>query len=1103
MPWYDYLAKDAYQRWFEKPRFEEATEPKETWLTKAYETFRKGAEVAQRAMVEPEPIERFREVEREMQPAAPERALVIPSAEEVRAGAQAAAGRLRERVEPLRPEFLAATATPAEMRRAKGQVPQVVGAGFPYEPEMQAARGRLTESLRQGHPEWSEEQLHFAVTSAIDPGEGFMPMAAWGLAMRPAMAAMAIAGGRAAAPVGRAAIAAGERVIPSARRVMTEEVGGLKPRPKPLWEPEAMRAVKPKPAAQAFREATERPLEEALELAGMGRAEALEAPGLPRAGIRAPGRAGAPPPPRKPPVAEAVPPIGAEDPVAKLTELIRAAKPVRAETEAMKHTARQRQAAQLREIWAKYPGPEGLRRAKGALRGELPTAKFEPPRLKMTPDDIYELHARAARADIQEFQKLNLKEALEKVLRGEQPTWGEISRLESVFGRELGKALESQMPLGKRAWREFWELTGLPRAVQTAFDMSFHLRQGILLTPRHLKEAGQAFKQAGRALKEPNARERVAYWEQMKTAGEIPDNTFIAKFGEAAAFQERAEPFITRWADRIPGVRISERVFASGGNEMRGQLARTLKQTWEKRLGRSMTSEEGRWVGRLVNYGTGRGPLPDNLRQVLGGIFYAPGFRSSKPAYVSLLLNPQTPAFVRGMVAQELVTFIGAGVATLTVLDVSGLAEVELDPRSSDWGKIRIGEMRMDFWGGNQQIARSVAQLITGQRKTLSTGDIMGITRREVPLKYLEMGLSPQASIGLDIYRGETFLGEPLKPEMQSARGQFWNRMAPMGIQDIVEAVKTEKFIGAIAAPFAFLGVGVYAPDLLGAKVNELCRQYDPEGRRKAEMAPVEFKRLADEHPDLAEAYEKQIAQASERGAEWAEFKEAQDEADTQFESDLIAALADPQGRTWQDISDGIGDYFRDRAIRNNQQYADLERDPRGELGRKIDAYYAIELPRFATEEQRNAFFNERGAMLEADPELASAILDNQVLRFSDPDVRLFIRLRWEAQQIADEYYSIPVKIGMSAEEQDRAARTVEIAQDIATQQGIPFMVALFDMNLTTDEETEALIYYNLPDNPDRKLYRYDYPGKWQRFKAFYSEILVEVEPEMAMAGVP
>jgi hypothetical protein len=51
-------------------------------------------------------------------------------------------------------------------------------------------------------------------------------------------------------------------------------------------------------------------------------------------------------------------------------------------------------------------------------------------------------------------------------------------------------------------------------------------------------------------------------------------------------------------------------------------------------------------------------------------------------------------------------------------------ADVELDPRSSDFGKIRSGNTRWDIWGGFQPYARLTTQIITGQAKSANTGKV-------------------------------------------------------------------------------------------------------------------------------------------------------------------------------------------------------------------------------------------------------------------------------------------------------------------------------------------------------------------------------------------
>src|SRR4029077_13331357 len=98
-------------------------------------------------------------------------------------------------------------------------------------------------------------------------------------------------------------------------------------------------------------------------------------------------------------------------------------------------------------------------------------------------------------------------------------------------------------------------------------------------------------------------------------------------------------------------------------------------------------------------------------------------------------------------------------------------ANVELDPRSSDFGKIRVGKTRYDIWGGNQQLVRTIAQLaptrhngVWGQyTKSTSTGKLRHLGKGEHfdPLGRLFEGkLSPPMSLGLDIKRGEMFAGQ-------------------------------------------------------------------------------------------------------------------------------------------------------------------------------------------------------------------------------------------------------------------------------------------------------------------------------------------------------
>jgi len=877
------------------------------------------------------------------------------------------------------------------------------------------------------------------------------------------------------------------------------------------------RPAAPKPAAQAFREATEiRPaaLEEApaWELAGMGRAEALEAPELARAGVRAPGRAGAPPPPRKPPVAEAVPPIGAEDPVPKLIQLIKKAKPVRRETELLKTEARRKQAAAMGRIFERYP-EEAPYRAKGVLKGELPRAAFEPPINALSEAEVGQLRRQIRsffeREGGRAFDELSVRDALEGILGGKQPTWGEIGQLQAVFGRKLGAALEGKMPTLKRVAREALEIWNLGRTFKASLDQSWHLRQGIRFVARHPKESVRQGLRGMRALwSQQTYEDSVRFIVRGQEEGRMSRNLFVGRVGPGATTVERTEAYISKYSDVIPGIKHTAREYAASGNFVRGGINENMNRTWTQRLGRKLTEEEMEWTGRVCNWGLGRGPLPDEFRGLLAAVWFAPGYRTAGPAYFSLLVNPKTPGFVRRMVAEEVVAWIGSGVALMTALELSGVADVEgIDLRhpgrvSSDFGKIRVGKMRFDIWGGSQQQARAILGLITGERKTLSTGEIMDISRREVASRYIESGYQPSMGLATSIWTGKDWEGKPI-----SLPGAVQDLLAPMAAQDIVEAVREEGAKGWIAAPFAHFGVGVWTPDLAGVRVNELTQRYDAEGRHKNQMSAVEFERLAEEHPDLAKARQDQLNEAALRGSDWAKFTLKREEADAEFERGLKDALLDPRGRTWEQMGRELDDHLYEWAIRSDEFYGELDIDPRGDLDRRINAYYAIEMPALATEEERSAFFRQREEMLRDDPDLAAAIHDHKVLRFTDPDVRRFVDLKWQADLVANEYYSIPYKSRMPAEQQEQVSQYVRQAEAIARMQNVSFRRALMQTSISQELIGLAMRYKRLPTNKARERYWRQHPESEELYRTFYGpiplEIPVEAEPEMAMAGVP
>ena len=140
--------------------------------------------------------------------------------------------------------------------------------------------------------------------------------------------------------------------------------------------------------------------------------------------------------------------------------------------------------------------------------------------------------------------------------------------------------------------------------------------------------------------------------------------------------------------------------------------------------------------------------------------------------------------------------------------------------------------------------------------------------------------------------------------------------------------------------------------------------------------------------------------------------------------------------------------------------------------------------------------------MLEDDSELEAAIHDHQVFRFTDTDVRRFVDQKWQAGLAANEYYSIPAKVGVSTEGEDELRPLADSIQAIATSQQIPFDLALVKSDHPWEMKAKIRRYRSLPENPKRAIWRQQNRDKYELYRTFYSDVPLGIEqPEMAGVG--
>lgn len=399
------------------------------------------------------------------------------------------------------------------------------------------------------------------------------------------------------------------------------------------------------------------------------------------------------------------------------------------------------------------------------------------------------------------------------------------------------------------------------KSVASSLDLSGALRHGVVFSMRHPVEASKMlYRQIGAFAKQANY---DVLNDTMKAdpryAEAIRDGTNIHQAGAglnahdlyygskiiADAFQKLGIPE-WNWVSR------SERAFTYFLNQAR------LSQY---KYGRQILADVGitdpaafKAVGDWANLSTGGLTLPPGVEggarmlksaePLLATIFYSPRLVASRIAlmypgtYLKALSdfggakNPAAWKALGKLHALDMAAYISmVGATSYATAKLFG-GTINEDPRSSDFGKVRIGDTRVDFWGGLQPYMRAAAQLVTGQR-TSKWGVTRETPRTDVAASFLRSRLAPGPGLawtalsGTD-YRGQPFWGatgdvvrgeQPLTGKVAgsiaaTAGGRLVESLAPMAPRDIMDIATSGNMPLAMAMALPIIaGVGASVHD--------------------------------------------------------------------------------------------------------------------------------------------------------------------------------------------------------------------------------------------------------------------------------------------------
>lgn len=528
-------------------------------------------------------------------------------------------------------------------------------------------------------------------------------------------------------------------------------------------------------------------------------------------------------PPIKPPT-ELPTSEGGGDTINKLIKAIDEAVPLRAEQKKLYQEELAKRTARVAQAGAKVEGEAGFFAQLGELKGELPKKSFEAIRGQFNQQEIDSLFNIIEQTKtLLPLEKVGTKQGLTKLFQGIVPTPSEIEKLREVFPKELIDALLARQPLLTRIAKLGVELMNVPRTLMATTDLSFGFRQGVFMLGRP-KQFFSAFKDQFKFFASEKAyqglnegiKARPTYLK-MKQAG-----LSLTELG--APLAKREEVFVGQLAEKIPLygrlVRASNRAYTGFANKLRADIFDDLLRKAEIK-GIKIDDDFLTSLADFINSGTGRGKfglketgiLPKSMEKaapVMNAVFFSPRLMASRLNLLNPYFYIQMNPFVRKEALKTL--FADASIfATIYGLWKLNGGEVGLDPRSADFGKLKIGNTRFDVLGGFQQYIKLASQLITGEIVSSATGRTITLgegfkplTRKEIVLRFFENKTSPIASFIIGLMTGQTAVGQDVDLPTEVV-----NRFIPMVVQDLYDISQEKGAEGLLYGLPAIFGVGL------------------------------------------------------------------------------------------------------------------------------------------------------------------------------------------------------------------------------------------------------------------------------------------------------
>jgi hypothetical protein len=351
------------------------------------------------------------------------------------------------------------------------------------------------------------------------------------------------------------------------------------------------------------------------------------------------------------------------------------------------------------------------------------------------------------------------------------------------------------------------------KTLMTSYDISAPGRQGkgLITHGGFWRSFDDMFKawgseNAAKAVQDSIVNHPSGYFQptiQIKTGPNAGKFTSIAEQAGLAygGKQGRPEMFGSKLAEKLPGVKASERAYTAFLDKARSDVfAKLYGQAVKEGRG---TPDVARQIADSINISTGIGKLGDvahseTAMKALNSIFFAPKLMASRVQMYTRVLNPKTyttlDPIVRKEALRSLFGVVGTGLLLGEVAKGLGAA-VSNDPTNTDFRKIKVGNSRIDNFSGLQQYGVAAMRFLTGQSTSSVSGRTSnlekpkygGQTRQDVVQNFITNKLAPIPSFVWAWMGNKEFDGTPF-----DVKQAMLQRTVPLVMQDLYDIAKED-----------------------------------------------------------------------------------------------------------------------------------------------------------------------------------------------------------------------------------------------------------------------------------------------------------------------